>query len=52
MTRRPWFRARASGLGWTPITWEGWLITIGSAALFVAADLAIMAHLGAFRPRG
>jgi hypothetical protein len=46
MSDRPWFRARASGLGWTPITWEGWLITLLSATLAVAVNLVIVARLG------
>ena len=46
---RPWFRVRASGLGWTPITWEGWLATFVGAGAFLLADLALMAHFGAFR---
>jgi hypothetical protein len=44
MSEGPWFRARESGLGWTPITWEGWLVTVVSAALFIAADVAIVTH--------
>ena len=23
-----WFRAKYFGWGWTPITWQGWLLTI------------------------
>jgi hypothetical protein len=49
MTERPWFRARASGLGWTPITWEGWLVTLLSAAVAVALSVAVVAHLGIHR---
>ena len=26
--RRRWFRQRTFGYGWTPITWEGWLVTL------------------------
>jgi len=48
MSERPWFRARSSGLGWTPVTWEGWLVTFLGAAAFIAADLALMAHVGVF----
>ncbi len=48
MSERPWFRARASGLGWTPATWEGWLVTILGAVAFIAADLALLAHYGVF----
>ncbi|HEY5105256.1 MAG TPA: hypothetical protein VII73_00645 [Caulobacteraceae bacterium] len=49
MSRPPWFRTRASGLGWTPITWQGWLVTVLGAAAFVAADLLVMGRLGVFR---
>jgi len=49
MSRPPWFRARASGLGWTPVTWQGWLVTILGATAFVAADLAAVAHFGLLR---
>jgi hypothetical protein len=49
MTDRPWFRARPSGLGWTPVTWEGWLATVLSAAVFVALDIALVVHVGAPR---
>jgi hypothetical protein len=45
MTERPWFRARPSGLGWTPITWEGWLITLVPMVLILAANLLLVAHL-------
>jgi hypothetical protein len=44
MSDRPWFRTRADGLGWTPITWEGWLITIGSALVAVALNVALVTH--------
>ena len=32
-----WFRRKTYGWGWTPITWQGWLVT----ALFVAIPLAV-----------
>jgi hypothetical protein len=47
MTDRPWFRARESGLGWTPITWQGWLVTASSAAIAIAANLAAVAYITA-----
>jgi hypothetical protein len=47
VSERPWFRTRASGLGWTPITWEGWLIALALAAILIGGDLALMAHFGA-----
>jgi len=27
-----WFAAKTYGWGWTPCSWEGWLITIAAAA--------------------
>jgi ABC-2 type transport system ATP-binding protein len=32
---RPWFRRRRVGLGWRPISWQGWLVTAMAAALAV-----------------
>lgn len=26
MTKRLWFKAKTYGWGWTPATWEGWLV--------------------------
>jgi hypothetical protein len=45
MSDRPWFRARESGLGWTPITWQGWLVTGLSGAVVMAANLAAVAYI-------
>lgn len=28
MDERYWFRARTHGFGWTPETWQGWLVVI------------------------
>lgn len=36
-----WFKAKTYGWGWTPATWQGWLVTavyagtIGAAAVFL-----------------
>ena len=30
---RPWFGPRRFGWGWTPVTWQGWVVTL----VFVAA---------------
>lgn len=46
MGDQPWFRRRQSGLGWTPITWQGWLIVIVTAALAVALDLMLVPGVG------
>jgi hypothetical protein len=42
---RPWFKQRESGLGWTPISWEGWLVSLGSMGVFVAVNLLFVAGL-------
>ena len=34
--KRLWFKAKSYGWGWTPSTWEGWLV-IGAYAIFVTA---------------
>lgn len=36
MTRNNWFARNARGLGWTPITWQGWAL---AAALVVVPTL-------------
>jgi hypothetical protein len=45
MSDRPWFRARASGLGWTPVTWEAWLVTLLIVVGAAALNFAIITHL-------
>ena len=30
-----WFRAKRFGWGWTPVTWQGWLVTLGYAIIIV-----------------
>ncbi len=35
-TERFWFKSKSYGWGWTPATWEGWLV-IGAYAIFVTA---------------
>ena len=34
---RRWFRRRGVGLGWRPIRWQGWLVTVAAVALAVGA---------------
>lgn len=36
LTRRPWFGPRRFGWGWTPVTWQGWVVSL----VFIAATLA------------
>lgn len=33
-----WFRARSYGWGWTPNTWEGWVLTLGFIAVIVGGS--------------
>jgi hypothetical protein len=35
-TQRFWFRPRTVGLGATPVTWEGWLVTLAFVVLVLA----------------
>lgn len=30
-----WFRAKTYGYGWTPCSWQGWLVTLLYAALVI-----------------
>ena len=30
---REWFRPKVVGIGWTPATWEGWVILAGIIAV-------------------
>ena len=39
MSERYWFRPKSFGYGWTPITWEGWAVTLGSLVVTMAAIL-------------
>ncbi|HXY84525.1 MAG TPA: ABC transporter ATP-binding protein [Gaiellaceae bacterium] len=32
---RPWFRRRSVGVGWRPVSWQGWAITVVAAALVI-----------------
>lgn len=43
MTRNNWFARTARGRGWTPITWQGWVL----AAALVLVPLAFVGLLGA-----
>jgi hypothetical protein len=51
MSKGPWFRARTGrwSWGWTPITWEGWLVTLLGVVVFAAIDIGILAHFRALR---
>lgn len=36
-----WFKRKLYGWGWTPVTWEGWFVTILYVLLLIAAALTI-----------
>ncbi len=36
-----WFKRKLFGWGWTPVTWQGWLVTFGYLALAIAFALTI-----------
>jgi Na+-transporting NADH:ubiquinone oxidoreductase subunit NqrB len=38
---RYWFKRKWFGWGWTPATWEGWLITLAYIALLLAFSFTI-----------
>ena len=43
-TKEPWFGPkRTLGWGWTPVSWQGWLVTLLFLALILTASLAIRA---------
>ena len=44
--RRRWFEPRRYGYGATPVTWQGWAITIA----FIAGALGVITRFGG-RPR-
>jgi hypothetical protein len=39
---RYWFRPHAYGYGATPVTWEGWALTAGTAAIIGAMTIALV----------
>jgi len=41
--RELWFRAKRYGWGWTPSTWQGWLV-IGVYFALAATGVAMVAH--------
>jgi hypothetical protein len=36
-----WFKRKAFGWGWTPVTWQGWLITLIYIGSLIAFSLTI-----------
>jgi len=48
MSREPWFRARTGRFswGWTPVTWQGWLVTLIGVLAVIGINLAVLAYVG------
>ncbi|HEY7421948.1 MAG TPA: hypothetical protein VH541_08050 [Gaiellaceae bacterium] len=42
-TNKPWFRRKTYGVGWTPASWQGWLITL-AVVLGTIAVLQLLRH--------
>jgi ABC-type sugar transport system permease subunit len=46
MTERYWFRPKSFGYGATPVTWEGWLVTLSSVVVTgIAIIVAILTEV-------
>ena len=41
MSQRYWFRPKRFGYGATPVTWEGWALTLGSALTIGGSVIAM-----------
>ena len=41
MEKQFWFKRKRYGWGWTPSTWQGWLVTAVYVALMVAFALTL-----------
>ncbi len=41
MEKKLWFRAKTYGWGWTPSSWEGWLVTVLYILLVLACFLTL-----------
>lgn len=37
VTSKPWFNARRYGIGWRPVTWQGWITSGAFVALVIGA---------------
>ena len=44
--RKLWFKAKEYGWGWFPITWQGWVVTVGYTALFTLVLVAFFTWVG------
>lgn len=39
--KKLWFKRKLFGWGWVPASWQGWVITLGYAALVILFGLTI-----------
>jgi hypothetical protein len=44
MTNQFWFKPKTFGYGATPITWEGWALTLGFALVIAGCVVTIIRH--------
>ncbi len=44
--RKLWFRAKRFGWGWYPVSWQGWVVTVSYALLYMLLGILF----GAFAP--
>ncbi len=47
-----WFRPKRYGYGATPITWEGWAVVLGFAALMAVSVIVMNRVAGVASPAG
>ncbi len=45
MSNKLWFKAKRYGWGWTPATWEGWLVLVDFIVLFAAGEFIFMQRI-------
>jgi uncharacterized membrane protein YhhN len=43
-----WFRPKRYGYGATPVTWQGWALTLGTVAAMVAVSLCLRLTVQSF----
>ena len=39
MSNKLWFKAKTYGIGWYPITWQGWIVTLVFVGLIILSSL-------------
>jgi hypothetical protein len=42
MSEKYWFRPKSFGYGATPVTWQGWALTLGSALVVISTTMAAL----------